>query len=71
MFSTPVRAALAGHPLQRPKSTWSGSEERRRILARASLVVPSEIGMAGEMAGTDDVLDAHRGLVDRAAVRSR
>jgi predicted RNase H-like nuclease len=51
-------ATLAGHPLQHPKSTWSGSEERRRVLASAGLVVPSEIGMAGEMAGTDDVLDA-------------
>ena len=51
-------ATLAGHPLQHPKSTWSGSEERRRLLARAGLVVPSQIGVAGEMAGTDDVLDA-------------
>jgi predicted RNase H-like nuclease len=51
-------ATMAGHPLQHPKSTWSGSEERRGVLARAGLVVPSEIGVAGEMAGTDDVLDA-------------
>jgi predicted RNase H-like nuclease len=51
-------ATLAGRPLRHPKSTWSGSQERRRLLACAGLVVPSEIGMAGEMAGTDDVLDA-------------
>jgi predicted RNase H-like nuclease len=51
-------ATLTGHPLQHPKSTWSGSEERRRVLASTGLVVPSEVGMAGEIAGTDDVLDA-------------
>jgi predicted RNase H-like nuclease len=51
-------ATLAGHPLRHPKSTWSGSEERRSVLARAGLVVPAQIGLAGAMAGTDDVLDA-------------
>jgi predicted RNase H-like nuclease len=51
-------ATMARRPLKHPKSTWSGSEERRRILAGAGIVVPSEIGLAGEMAGTDDVLDA-------------
>jgi predicted RNase H-like nuclease len=51
-------ATLAAHPLQHPKSTWSGSKERRRLLAYAGIVVPAELGVAGEMAGTDDVLDA-------------
>jgi predicted RNase H-like nuclease len=51
-------ATMAGHPLQHSKSTWAGSEERKRILADAGIVVPAEIGLAGEMAGIDDVLDA-------------
>jgi predicted RNase H-like nuclease len=55
-------ATLAGRPLQHPKSTWAGSEERRSVLARAGFVVPSEIGTAGEMAGTDDILDAAAAL---------
>jgi predicted RNase H-like nuclease len=51
-------ATMAGHPLQHPKSTWAGSVERRRLLARAGVMVPDELGLAGEMAGPDDVLDA-------------
>jgi predicted RNase H-like nuclease len=51
-------ATMAGRTLQHPKSTWAGVEERRRILADAGVLVPSEMGLAGEMAGVDDVLDA-------------
>lgn len=50
--------AMAGRTLKYPKSTWAGAEERRVILARAGIVVPAEIGLAGEVAGTDDVFDA-------------
>jgi predicted RNase H-like nuclease len=51
-------AMLAGHPLEHSKWSWAGAEERRRLLASAGIVVPAEIGMAGELAGVDDVLDA-------------
>lgn len=51
-------ATMAQRPLRHPKSTWAGSEERRAILRDAGIVLPPELGLAGEMAGTDDVLDA-------------
>lgn len=51
-------AIMAGHPLAHPKSTWAGVEERRQILAAAGIVLPTDIGEAGTMAGVDDVLDA-------------
>ncbi len=51
-------ATLAGHPLAHPKWSWAGAEERRRLLALAGIQVPAELGVAGELAGVDDVLDA-------------
>ncbi|HEY8111609.1 MAG TPA: DUF429 domain-containing protein, partial [Actinomycetes bacterium] len=51
-------ATLAGHPLAHSKWSWAGAEERRRLLASAGILVPAEIGVAGERAGVDDVLDA-------------
>lgn len=51
-------ATLARHPLTHPKSSWAGAEERRQLLASAGIQVPAELGVAGEMAGVDDVLDA-------------
>ena len=51
-------ATLAGHPLAHPKWSWAGAEERRPLLRSAGIVVPAEIGVAGELAGVDDVLDA-------------
>ncbi|WP_148236669.1 DUF429 domain-containing protein [Intrasporangium calvum] len=51
-------ASMGGGHLRHPKSTWAGSEERRGLLASAGITVPGDIGIAGEMAGTDDVLDA-------------
>jgi predicted RNase H-like nuclease len=51
-------ATMAGHPLNHSKVTWAGSEERRRLLADVGIVLPSELGLAGRMAGADDVLDA-------------
>ena len=51
-------AAMAGRPLRHAKSTWAGSEERRQLLSRSGFVLPTELGVAGEVAGTDDVLDA-------------
>ena len=51
-------ATLAGHPLAHPKWSWAGAEARRRLLGSAGIEVPEEIGVAGELAGVDDVLDA-------------
>lgn len=51
-------ATMAGRPLRYAKSTWAGAVERRRLLAEAGIVVPDDLGLAGEMAGPDDVLDA-------------
>jgi predicted RNase H-like nuclease len=51
-------ATMAGRPLAHPKSTWAGVEERRRILAAAGIEIPADLGVAGEMAAVDDVLDS-------------
>jgi predicted RNase H-like nuclease len=51
-------AVMKGAPLRHPKSTWAGWTERRALLADGGLIVPDDLGIAGEMAGTDDVLDA-------------
>ncbi len=51
-------ATAAGRTLVHAKSTWSGVEERRHILVGLGIDVPAEIGIAGEMAAVDDVLDA-------------
>jgi predicted RNase H-like nuclease len=51
-------ATLAGRPLAHPKWSWAGAEERRRLLASAGIQVPADIGVAGESASVDDVLDA-------------
>lgn len=51
-------AIMAGRPLEHPKSTWAGGEERRRLLSAAGVTVPQDLGLAGAMAGVDDVLDA-------------
>jgi predicted RNase H-like nuclease len=52
-------AALAGgEPMESAKSTWAGAVRRRQLLAAAGLVLPDDLGPAGQRAGTDDVLDA-------------
>ncbi|MEV4261157.1 DUF429 domain-containing protein [Kribbella sp. NPDC049584] len=51
-------ATMAGRPLLHSKSTWAGGEERRQLLAGVGMSVVGDIGLAGEMAGVDDVLDA-------------
>ena len=51
-------ATMAGRPLLHAKSTWAGGEERRRLLAGVGMSVVGDIGLAGEVAGVDDVLDA-------------
>jgi predicted RNase H-like nuclease len=51
-------AELAGTALRSRKSTWAGIVLRRRLLARAGIEVPDDLGYAGEAAAADDVLDA-------------
>lgn len=51
-------ATMAGRTLLHPKSTWAGVEERRSILTAAGLDLPTDLGLAGELAAVDDVLDA-------------
>lgn len=48
---------IIGRPLEHPKTTWTGVEERRAILETVAYL-PSDVGEAGDMAGVDDVLDA-------------
>lgn len=49
---------LACRYLQAAKSTWSGLEDRRRLLVDAGFALPADLGHAGMVAGPDDVLDA-------------
>ncbi|WP_369375101.1 DUF429 domain-containing protein [Promicromonospora sp. Populi] len=51
-------AFLADRHLPAAKSTWAGLEDRRALLAEAGLVFPADVGLAGLVAGPDDVLDA-------------
>jgi predicted RNase H-like nuclease len=51
-------AQLAGGPLPVRKSTWAGAALRRHLLADAGIVLAGNLGIAGERAGVDDVLDA-------------
>lgn len=51
-------ACLAGAPLTVRKSTWAGVIRRRQLLAQAGIVLDDELGLAGEKAGVDDILDA-------------
>lgn len=51
-------ATMNCRPLDHPKSTWAGAEERRALLADVGIVVPADAGVAGAMAAVDDMLDA-------------
>ena len=51
-------AQLAGAPLHSAKSTWAGIARRRQLLTEAGIVLPDDLGTAGEKAAVDDVLDA-------------
>lgn len=51
-------AALAGGALSEPKTTWAGATHRRRLLAKAGIEIPDDLGPAGSGAAVDDVLDA-------------
>ena len=51
-------AEIAGSPLLVRKSTWAGAALRRQLLAGAGIPLAGDLGIAGEQAGVDDVLDA-------------
>lgn len=51
-------AELAGQPLRLSKTTWAGVAMRRTLLAEAGITLADDLGMAGEKAGIDDMLDA-------------
>jgi predicted RNase H-like nuclease len=51
-------AAMAGAPLGSRKITWAGAVQRRALLVQAGIVLDGDLGLAGEQAGVDDVLDA-------------
>lgn len=51
-------AEMAGRPVAWPKRTWRGQHERRRLLAAQGLAVPDDLGLLGDIAQADDILDA-------------
>jgi predicted RNase H-like nuclease len=51
-------AELAGAPLADGKSTWSGAERRRQLLADVGIFASGDLGLTGYQVGVDDVLDA-------------
>lgn len=51
-------STMAGAPLPTRKSTWAGAVQRHRLLAAEGIVIETELGEAGRLAGVDDVLDA-------------
>lgn len=50
--------AMAGAPVGERKSTWAGVVRRRQLLAAHGIVLPDDLGVPGQNAGPDDVLDA-------------
>ncbi len=53
-----VFGELAGGPLTDSKSTWAGAVQRRQLLAGVGIEVCGDLGLTGQQAGVDDVLDA-------------
>jgi predicted RNase H-like nuclease len=51
-------AEMAGAPLADSKSTWAGAVIRRQLLVAQGIELSGELGLAGQQAGVDDVLDA-------------
>ncbi|WP_203433430.1 DUF429 domain-containing protein [Jiangella asiatica] len=47
-----------GLPVPYGKKTWAGHHLRRDLLEKAGIVVPADLGTAGERGAPDDVLDA-------------
>ncbi len=51
-------ARMAEKFLDHRKATWAGVEQRRELLAAEGIALTGDLGLAGKMAGVDDVLDA-------------
>ena len=51
-------ARLAGKPLTTRKSTWAGMQQRQRLLTSVGIDLDQDFGIAGALAGVDDMLDA-------------
>jgi predicted RNase H-like nuclease len=51
-------ARMAGAPLTARKSSWTGAERRRALLAGAGIRLTADLHGAGAYAGVGDVLDA-------------
>ena len=51
-------AVMAGRPLDSSKKTWNGVHERLRLLASHGIELRSDLGVAGSVAATDDIVDA-------------
>ena len=49
---------MAGGPLPTSKKSWAGPQQRRQLLDAAGIRLSNELGLAGEVAAVDDVLDA-------------
>jgi len=51
-------ATMAHGPLATRKKTWAGAAQRRQLLDAAGIRLKTELGLAGDMAAVDDILDA-------------
>lgn len=51
-------AEMAGAPLADSKATWAGAARRRELLAALGIELAGDLGLTGQQAGVDDVLDA-------------
>jgi len=51
-------ATMAGAPLATRKSSYAGFQQRQNLLTANGIVLPPDLGIAGELGGVDDVLDA-------------
>lgn len=51
-------ATMAGAPLPNRKSSYAGVQQRQNLLTANGIVLPLDLGVAGDLGGVDDVLDA-------------
>jgi predicted RNase H-like nuclease len=51
-------ATMAGAPLLTRKSSYAGFQQRQNLLTANGIVLPPDLGIAGDLGGVDDVLDA-------------
>lgn len=51
-------ATMAGVPLPARKSSYAGFQQRQNLLTANGISLPPDLGVAGDLGGVDDVLDA-------------